>query len=141
MLPRRSPEMSSVAKRPNSSPTGREFVWGPIVHTHYIGDNYAIVEFHPNQPGNEPYKSQWSKNDISYHIFIKPPPGFENYAASKAKSILDGKTWYDTKHGNGFYDPGRGAKSFERAVLVAIAYRAEWEHTRDINVAANSRAV
>src|ERR1044072_3078697 len=131
---------TTTIPRPNNGPTGKEFVWGTVIQTHYVGDNYAIVEFHPNQPGHEPYKSRWSPRDISFHIFIRPPAGFEEYASTKKLSV-DGKTWYDTKHGYGYFDTGHGATSFDRALLAAITFRNEWATTRDISVAANSRAV
>ena len=49
---------------------GEEFVWGPIVKVHEIGD-FTIVEFHPMIFVSGTGTNKYEPKRVSYHIYVQ----------------------------------------------------------------------
>lgn len=94
----------------SSTPRPKPFTWGQVTRVHVVGDDYAIVEFLPNRVGLGRHDRR-----TQFSVFVRGARG----------------TGWDTGHS--YY-------SLDKALIAAIAWRAEQRHHGQ-GAAANSKAV
>jgi len=98
---------------PSSAPRPERFTWGPVLKTHRVGEDYAIVEYIPNRASNVKIED------------YDPSPQFSVFVRGAR-----GDSW----------DTGHSYRSLDEALIAAIAWKHE-QANDGLNAAANSRAV